>query len=196
MSSTNRYYLSEAPLWRSLVHLSVPMIAGTTVGVIYNIINAGFIGTLHSTPLLAALTFSMPVFALIMAVGGVFGIGGGSYVSRLMGAQEGPDAQAATERIRQVSSFTFWGSIIGGVLIGVLGCAFATPIAGLIGAHGEALVPTAQYIGAMFVFAPVFVAAFSLEQLVRSEGAAVTSMVGLIASTIANGYNHLAARGV
>ena len=186
MSSQNRYYLAEAPIWRSLIHLSVPMIAGTTVGVVYNIINAGFIGTLHSTPLLAALTFSMPVFALIMAVGGVFGIGGGSYVSRLMGAQEGPDAQAATERIRQVSSFTFWGSIIGGVLIGVLGVAFAMPIAGLIGAHDEALVPTAQYIGAMFAFSPVLVAAFSLEQLVRSEGAAVTSMVGLIASTIAN----------
>ncbi|MFF2773030.1 MATE family efflux transporter, partial [Streptomyces bacillaris] len=110
--SSNRNYLASAPIWRSLVHLCVPMIAGFSIGSVYNIVNAGFIGSLHSTPLLAALTFSLPVFALLMAIGGVFGVGGGTYVSRLLGSQdqEGADTAAAAERIKQVSSFTLWGA--------------------------------------------------------------------------------------
>ncbi|OJX75335.1 MATE family efflux transporter [Leifsonia sp. 71-9] len=188
MSSSNRLTLSSAPIWRALVHLCVPMIAGFSVGAVYNIINAGFVGALHSTPLLAALTFSLPVFALVMAVGGVFGVGGGTFVSRLLGSQEEPgaDVDAAATRIKQVSSFTFWGAIAGGVVIGVLGVIFATPIAMAVGASGASLAPTALYIGAMFAFAPIYVSAFALEQLVRAEGAAVASMTGLIASTIAN----------
>lgn len=189
--SSNRTYLASAPIWRSLVHLCVPMIAGFSVGVVYNIINAGFIGALHSTPLLAALTFSLPVFALLMAIGGVFGVGGGTFVSRLLGMHDDPDAdQAAVEgastRIKQVSSFTMWGALAAGVVIGVLGLVFAEPLAMAVGASGDSLQPTALYIGAMFGFAPVLVAAFSLEQLVRAEGAAVASMTGLIASTVAN----------
>lgn len=186
--SSNRNSLASAPIWRSLVHLCVPMIAGFSIGSVYNIINAGFVGSLHSTPLLAALTFSLPVFALLMAIGGVFGVGGGTYVSRLLGSQdqEGADTAAAAERIKQVSAFTLWGALLAGAVIGALGLIFATPLAVAVGASGPALAPTALYIGAMCAFTPVYVAAFALEQLVRSEGAAVASMTGLIASTIAN----------
>ncbi|MFT3888993.1 MAG: MATE family efflux transporter [Arachnia sp.] len=188
MSSDNRAILSRAPIWRALVQLCIPMIAGFSVGSIYNIINAGFIGSLHSTPLLAALTFSLPVFALIMAVGGVFGVGGGTYISRLLGVQEdaSTDAAGAAERIKQVASFSTWASLGAGVLIGILGLLFATPLAAAVGATGAALAPTAQYIAAMFAFTPIYVLAFSLEQIVRAEGAAVASMTGLVASTIAN----------
>lgn len=201
MSTDHRSVLSTAPLWRALLHLCVPMMAGFIVGAVYNIINAGFIGTLHSTALLAALTFSLPVFALIMAVGGVFGVGGGTLMSRLMGSEEAggtpagsasasPAASAASPateaRIRAVSSFTFWGALAAGAVLAVVGVLFATPIAQAGGASGETLAPTALYIALMFGFCPVYVVCFALEQVVRAEGAAVASMTGLIASTVAN----------
>lgn len=201
MSTDHRSVLSSAPLWRALLHLCVPMMAGFIVGAVYNIINAGFIGTLHSTALLAALTFSLPVFALIMAVGGVFGVGGGTLMSRLMGSEEAggtpagsasasPAASAASPateaRIRAVSSFTFWGALAAGAVLAVVGVLFATPIAQAGGASGETLAPTALYIALMFGFCPVYVVCFALEQVVRAEGAAVASMTGLIASTVAN----------
>lgn len=184
MPEKNRFYLASAPIWRALVHLCVPMIAGFSVGSIYNVINGAFVGSLHSTPLLAALTFSLPVFALIMAIGGVFGVGGGTYVSRLLGSEEHDGSGAV--RIRQVSSFTTWGAVVAGTVVGIAGLVFATPIAAAVGASGDSLAPTALYIGTMFAFTPVYVTCFALEQLVRAEGAAVASMTGLIASTIAN----------
>src|SRR3954453_18293184 len=85
---SNRWYLSAAPIVRALVHLCVPMAAAMIVTALYNVINAGFIGSLHDTALLAAVTFGTPLLGLVMAVGGVFGVGGGALVSRLLGVAE------------------------------------------------------------------------------------------------------------
>ncbi len=185
----DRYYLQHAPIGRALIHLCIPMMAAVSVGVGYNIVNAGFIGSLHSTALLAALTFGLPVFALLMAVGGVFGTGGGTAVSRLLGELETTDANGAEPiraRIKRLSAFTVWGSVIAGVAVAAAGLLFLGPIVGLLGADASAAGPTALYVGVLFAGAPVLVLAFGMEQLVRAEGATKASMIGIIASTVAN----------
>ncbi|WP_456788696.1 MATE family efflux transporter [Cellulomonas sp. P5_C5] len=181
---TNRWYLSTAPIVRALVHLCVPMAAATIVGALYNLINAGFIGSLHDTALLAAITFGAPLLGLVMAVGGVFGVGGGALVSRLLGAAERDPGQAG--EIRRVSSFAFWGAVVVGAALGGLGLLLLDPLVSLLGADAAAAPATSAYVGVMLVFVPVLAAAFCLEQLVRAEGAARQVMIGLIASTVAN----------
>ena len=180
---TNRWYLSAAPIVRALVHLCVPMAAAMIVGAVYNVLNAGFIGSLHNTALLAAVTFGTPLLGLVMAVGGVFGVGGGALISRLLGAAEHEPAKA--EEIKHVSSFAVWGSVIVGVVFGGLGLLFLHPLVSLLGADAAALAPTRSYVAVMLAFVPVLAAAFCLEQLVRAEGAARQAMIGLIASTVA-----------
>ena len=181
----DRYYLALAPIWRALVHLCLPMIAAVSVGAIYNIINAGFIGSLHSTPLLAAITFGLPVLPLMMAVGGVFGVGGSTMVSRIMGANDS-GAENDLDLIKRVVGFTIWGAIGAGVIIGGVCLILLNPIVHLLGADALAFAPTAQYVGVTLAFFPVLTAAFALEQLVRAEGASKASMIGLIASTVGN----------
>ncbi|MGI3783092.1 MAG: MATE family efflux transporter [Janthinobacterium lividum] len=181
---TNRWYLSTAPVVRALVHLCVPMAAAMIVGALYNVINAGFIGSLHDTALLAAVTLGSPVLGLVMAVGGVFGVGGGALVSRLLGAAEHEPAKAA--EIKHVSSFAVWGSVLAGVVVGGVGLLFLHPLARLFGADAATLPATSAYVGVLLAFVPVLAAAFCLEQLVRAEGAARQVMIGLIASTVAN----------
>jgi len=181
---TNRWYLSTAPIVRALVHLCVPMAAAMIVGALYNVINAGFVGSLHDTALLAAVTLGSPVLGLVMAVGGVFGVGGGALVSRLLGAAEHDPHQA--DQVRHVSSFAVWGSVVAGVVVGGLGLLLLHPIVGLLGADAATRAATSAYVGVLLAFVPVLAAAFCLEQLVRAEGAARQVMVGLIASTVAN----------
>ena len=123
---TNRWYLSAAPITRALVHLCVPMAAAMIVGAIHNVINAGFIGSLHSTALLAAITFGAPVLGLVMAVGNVFGVGGGALISRLLGAAERDPARTAG--IKHVSSFAVWGSVIVGAAFGGAGLLLLHPL--------------------------------------------------------------------
>jgi hypothetical protein len=171
-----------------MVHLCLPMMIAMSVGVIYNIVNAGFIGSLHSTPLLCAITFGLPVFALIMAVGGVFGVGAGTAVSRLIGELDtAPAPDDVRRRIRALSAFAVWGSVAAGIVMAVAGLlALLSPITDLLGADAATTTPTAHYVGVMFAFAPVLVVAFAIEQLVRAEGATRASMVGLIVSTAGN----------
>ena len=181
---TNRWYLSAAPVARALVHLCVPMAAAMIVGAIYNVINAGFIGSLHDTTLLAAVTFGSPLLALVMAVGGVFGTGGGALVSRLLGAAELDPAQA--EEIKHVSSFAVWGAAIVGAVLGGIGLLLLHPLVSSSARTAAAAPATRSFVAVMLACVPVLAAAFCLEQLVRAEGAARQVMVGLIASTLAN----------
>ena len=84
MKHNDQYYLEEAPIQKAIAHLSIPMMLGMSVGVIYNIINAIFIGMLHNTAMLSAVTLALPIFTILMAVGNIFGVGGGTYISRLI----------------------------------------------------------------------------------------------------------------
>ena len=181
---TNRWYLSTAPILRALVHLCVPMAAAMIVGAVYNLINAGFIGSLHDSSLLAAITFGTPLLGLVMAVGGVFGVGGGARISRLLGAAEREPAKAA--EIKHVSSFAVWGSAIAGAVLGGIGLLLLHPLVTLLGADAAAVPATSSYVAVMLAFVPVLAAAFCLEQLVRAEGAARQVMIGLIGSVVAN----------
>lgn len=180
----NRWYLSAAPILRALVHLCVPMAAAMIVGAVYNVVNAGFIGSLHDSALLAAITFGTPLLGLVMAVGGVFGVGGGALISRLLGAAEREPAKAG--QIKHVASFAVWGSAVAGAVFGGIGLLLLHPLVSLLGADPAAVPATSAYVAVMLAFVPVLAAAFCLEQLVRAEGAARQAMTGLIASTVAN----------
>jgi len=181
---TNRWYLSTAPMVRALVHLCVPMAAAMIVGAVYNLINAGFIGSLHDPTLLAAITLGAPVLGLVMGVGGVFGVGGGALISRLLGAAEREPAQAG--QIKHVAAFAVWGPVIAGAVFGGVGLLLLHPLVSVLGADAAAVPATGAYVGVMLAFVPVLAAAFCLEQLVRAEGAARQVMIGLIASTVGN----------
>jgi multidrug efflux pump len=181
---SNRWYLSSAPVLRALVHLCVPMAAAMIVGAVYNVINAGFIGSLHDNALLAAVTLGAPILGLVMAVGGVFGVGGGALVSRLLGAAENEPAEGG--RIKHVSSFALWGSVVTGAALGILGLVFLDPLVALLGADAATAAATSTFVAVLLAFVPVLAAAFCLEQLVRAEGASRQVMYGLVASTVIN----------
>ena len=180
---SNRWYLSTAPIIRALVHLCVPMAAAMIVSAIYNLINAGVIGSLHDSTLLAAITLGSPVLGLIMAIGSLFGVGGGTFISRLLGASEKDPGKAGD--IKRVASFSVIGAAMTGAVLGGAGLFALDPLVRLLGADDAAASATGSYIAVMLAFMPVLAAAFCLEQIVRAEGAARQVMTGLIASTVA-----------
>ena len=53
----------------------------------------------------AAISLTMPVFMLFIALGNTFGIGGSSLISRLLGQKD-------NARASRVSSFCFYGSML------------------------------------------------------------------------------------
>jgi len=180
----NRWLLSSAPILKSLIHLCIPMAAAMIVGAVYNVINAGVIGSLNTTALLAAVTLCSPILGLVMGIGNLFGVGGGALISRLLGAAE-HDPTSASE-IKRVSSFSFWGAIFTGAIVGAAGLLALDPIVSVLGARGEVIAPAHAFVGVLLAFVPVIAAAGCLEQMVRAEGAARQVMNGLICSTVTN----------
>ncbi|HXR45747.1 MAG TPA: MATE family efflux transporter [Pseudolysinimonas sp.] len=91
-----------------------------------------------------------------------------------------------TAEIKRVSAFAVWGSVITGAIVGGAGLLLLSPLVRLLGADAAAVPATTAYVAVMLAFVPVLAVGFCLEQIVRATGAARQSMIGLIASTVAN----------
>jgi multidrug efflux pump len=179
MDAENLHYFEKAPVARAVAHFAVPMMLGTSMSVIYAILNAYFLGTLHNTAMLTALALTLPLFAIIMALGNLIGIGSGAFISRLLGEKKYDD-------VKHVSSFAFYSSLVLGVIMMAVGLPLIDSIVHGLGATPDSFGFTKDYVTVMILGSPIIVLFFTLENIVRSEGAAITSMVGMILSVIVN----------
>jgi putative efflux protein, MATE family len=179
MDAENLHYFEKASIAKAVAHFAVPMMLGTSMSVIYSILNAYFLGTLHNTAMLTALALTLPLFAIIMALGNLIGIGSGTFISRLLGEKN-------YESVKHVSSFAFYSSLVLGLIVIAVGLPLIDPIVHGLGATPESYGFTKDYVTVMLVGSPIVVLFFTLENIVRSEGAAITSMIGMILSVVVN----------
>lgn len=176
---TNQYYLENAPITKAIVHLSIPMMIGMSVGTIYNVINAFFIGLMHNTEMLTAITLGLPIFTILMAFGNMFGVGGGTFVTRLI-------AKKKIEEAKNIAGYAFYSSIIAAIFIAIISFFTITPIVKILGADTATIYYTKNYALTMFFGGFTIILNFALEQMVRAEGASKESMYGMIISTALN----------
>lgn len=179
MDAENLHYFEKAPIAKAVAHFAVPMMLGTSMSVIYSILNAYFLGTLGNTSMLTALTLTLPLFAVIMALGNLIGMGSGTFISRLLGENRHDD-------VKHVSSFAFYSSLVLGLIVMAFGLPLIDSIVHGLGATPESFGFTKDYVTIMLLGSPFVVLFFTLENIVRSEGAAVTSMIGMILSVVVN----------
>lgn len=173
------YYLEKAPVPKAIAHMAIPMMLGMVVNLIYNLVDAYFIGRLDNTAMLAALSLALPFTCVLMAIGQIFGIGGSTYISRLLGEQN--EAKA-----REVSSVNFYLSLFSGIVFMLACLPFLHPLLHLLGAQGETLAYTKDFVLAFTIGSPFVIANFTLAETVRAEGAANESMIGMVLSVAVN----------
>ncbi|GIP42499.1 multidrug efflux MATE transporter MepA [Paenibacillus sp. J45TS6] len=179
MDAENLHYFEKAPVAKAVAHFAVPMMLGTSMSVIYSILNAYFLGTLHNTAVLTALALTLPLFAIIMALGNLIGVGSGTFISRLLGEKK-------YDEVKHVSSFAFYSSLVLGLIMMAVGLPLIDSIVQGLGATPESFRFTKDYVTVMLIGSPFVVLFFTLENIVRSEGAAITSMIGMILSVVVN----------
>jgi multidrug efflux pump len=114
-----------------------------------------------------------------MALENLFGTGGGTFISRLLGEKKLVDAKI-------VSSVTFYFSLIAGLLLILFCIPFLHHILQLLGAKGDTILSTREFILVFIIGSPIVIANFALEQIVRAEGASKVSMNGMALSVIVN----------
>lgn len=173
MDDSNEYLLKEAPVKKAVLNLSVPMMIGTSVGAIYNVVNAYFIGLLHNTHMISAITIGTPVFIALMAIGNMFGVGASTYITRLIAVKN-------TAKSKKVAGYGFYMSLIVALLLGAIGVVAINPLLKLLGVDVAMHSYAWQYVVTLLVTGFTTTINFTLEQVVRSEGAAKESMYGMI----------------
>ncbi|HDC6039992.1 TPA: multidrug efflux MATE transporter MepA [Staphylococcus aureus] len=175
MKDEQLYYFEKSPVFKAMMHFSLPMMIGTLLSVIYGILNIYFIGFLEDSHMISAISLTLPVFAILMGLGNLFGVGAGTYISRLLGAKD-------YSKSKFVSSFSIYGGIALGLIVILVTLPFSDQIAAILGARGETLALTSNYLKVMFLSAPFVILFFILEQFARAIGAPMVSMIGMLAS--------------
>ena len=169
----------KAPIPKAYMKMALPVVMGMVVTLVYNLVDTYFIALTGNTNLIAGVSLCSPLFTLLLAIGDIFGIGGSSVISRILGAHDVADAQ-------KKSTFCFYTSIITGVLFTIVMLIFKKQILLLLGATDQTYYFAAQYyfwivLGGTFVI-------FSLvpSNLMRAEGMAMQSMIGSVIGTVVN----------
>ena len=166
-------------LYRTYFKMALPSVFGLMVSVVYNLADTFFIAQSNDTALIAGVSLCAPVFTALMAFGNIYGQGGSSLISRLLGQDD-------REGTGRVSSFCFYVALTTGVVLAALMMLFRVPLLGILGANAETMPHAQAYYTVLAIGAPATVLNFIHSNLVRCEGMATQSMIGSIGGTVIN----------
>lgn len=170
--------MTETPIPKLIITLSIPTIINMLVTNIYNLVDTAFVGRLGNSAS-GAVGIVFGYMAVIQAFGFMFGQGGGSIVSRLLGAKD-------TDNASVNASTAFFFAFGFGLLLAITSFLFIDPLVMLLGST-ETIAPYAkEYIIYILIAAPFMSASFTLNNLLRYEGKAALGMAGLLTGSILN----------
>lgn len=171
--------LRDEKVSKAILKLSIPMVMGMMIQVLYNLVDTYFIGMLNDANQLAAANISLPVFMMLMAIAGTVGSGSSSYISRCLGNK---DYEEANKTISIATGIL----IIMSIIVMIAGIFMSPNIAKGLGANEATFNYTYKYIFIMFIGAIPVMCSYALGQLLRSEGNIMQSVIGLTLGTVVN----------
>ncbi|MBQ7544685.1 MAG: MATE family efflux transporter [Synergistaceae bacterium] len=175
----NREIFEAWPIPKALTELALPMIFGQLIILVYNLADTFFIGRTNNPLMVAGVSLLLPVFNISITFANLFGIGGGTLISRLMGAHREGEAKT-------VSAFSFYMTILSAGAFALSMFAFMEPVLRLLGASNDTMPFAKQYTFCVIVIGAVpTILSMTLSNFLRSTGYAKqagfgVSMGGLI----------------
>ncbi|MEZ3424255.1 MAG: MATE family efflux transporter [Lachnospiraceae bacterium] len=169
----------NAPVPKAVLNNAIPSIISMIMVLAYNLADTFFIGQTKDAYMVAAVSVATPAFLIFMAIGMLFGIGGTSLISRMLG-------QGNNEKAKNISSFCFWTGLVTGVISMFLIWVLNKPICLLVGASDETMAYTSEYLSILAVSIPFLIISNMFSNIIRSEGYAQKAMVGMIIGNVAN----------
>lgn len=170
--------MTETPVKPLVTGLAVPTIISMLVTSVYNTADTFFVSKL-GTSASGAIGIVFSLMAVIQAVGFTLGMGSGSTISRLLGQRKNDEADC-------YASSGLAASAVFGLLLGITGLLTLEPLMRLLGSTETILPYAAEYGKYILISAPFMTMTFVLNNILRSEGKARLSMIGLASGSILN----------
>ncbi|MBO4377915.1 MAG: MATE family efflux transporter [Clostridia bacterium] len=175
-----RTLFAETPVPRALLTMAVPTIISQLINLIYNMVDAFFIGRTGNSYMMAATTITLTLVMMNVALSNLFGIGGGSLVARLMGADR-PD------QAKRVSAFSVYGAAAVAFLYSLLVGLFVTPLLRFLGASDATIGYARSYALIVIVLGSLpSILSMALAHLLRNAGFSTQASIGLSGGGILN----------
>lgn len=171
--------LSDNNIPRVLFKLSLPAVTGMLVMALYNVVDTIFVGRGAGSLAIAALSIVFPIQMIVMALGQLLGIGGGSIISRALGEKD-------LGKVQETTGTIFMTNIVLSLLLTVISLLIKQPLLKLFGAS-EAIYPFAKdYYEVIMLGTIFFVTGMSLNNLFRAEGFAKVAMLSMVIGAVGN----------
>ncbi len=170
--------MTETPVRPLIARLAIPTIISMLVTSIYNMADTFFVGQI-STSATGAVGVIFPLMAMIQAIGFTFGMGAGNNVSRLLGSRN-------EERAVRVASVGFFSAMACGLCLSVAGLLFLEPFVKLLGATETILPYAMDYAFYILLAAPFMAGSYVLNNVLRFQGSAFYSMLGIGTGGVVN----------
>lgn len=170
--------MTETPVEKLIITLGIPTTISMLVTNIYNLADTYFVSTLGNSAS-GAVGVVFALMGLIQAFGFTFGMGSGSILSRKLGKGD-------VESARITASTGFAMALLCGMLISTFGLLFITPFMTLLGSTITILPYATDYSTFILIAAPAMTCSCVLNNVLRYEGKALFSMMGLVSGAILN----------
>ena len=170
--------MTETPLPKLITSLAIPTIISMLITGFYNAADTYFVSKL-GTSASGATGIVFSLMTLIQAVSFCIGMGSGSTISIKLGAQRKKEADI-------IGSSGLLFGILFGLMLVIFGNLFIEPLMKLLGSTPTILPYAKDYAKYILIAAPFMSASFILNNMLRSEGKANLSMMGIATGAIIN----------
>ncbi|WP_268848322.1 MATE family efflux transporter [Flavobacterium aestivum] len=171
--------LGTQDIKKLLIKQAIPSSIGILFMSINILVDTIFVGQWIGSLAIAALTVVLPITFLISSLGMAIGVGGGSVLSRALGAND-------KEKAKQVFGNQIMMTFLLSTLFSVLGLVFSDQILLLFGAKGTIMGPAKEFFIPIIISVPFLALCMMGNNIIRAEGKAKFAMVAMIIPAIAN----------
>ncbi|MCR5207667.1 MAG: MATE family efflux transporter [Eubacterium sp.] len=175
----NTLVFSDYKIPKAVATLALPSMLGMLINIIYNLADTFFVGQTGDANQVSAVSVAMPLFLFFLAIGNLFGVGGCAFISRSLG-------EGKREKIKTISSFCIYTGIGVAVIVSVLFLIFRRRVLYLVGASDNSIDFACDYLFYIALGSPFIVTSISVCNLIRGEGAARQSMLGMVIGQLVN----------
>lgn len=166
------------PVSKLVITLGIPTTISMLVTNVYNMADTFFVSELGNSAS-GAVGVVFGLMAIIQAFGFMFGHGAGSIIARKLGERDEHSAGV-------FASLSIAACLITGTLIGTFGLLFLKPLMKVLGST-ETILPYAIGYGKyILMVAPITMASFALNNILRYEGKAFFAMIALTIGGVLN----------
>lgn len=172
MNDKKKVFEEYHPL-KSLTIMAVPAIISQLVTLIYNIADTWFIGLTNNPSMVAACSLVLPIYMISVVIANLFGTGGGSLISRLLGDKNELEA-------KKVFAISLWMAVTSAIIFACIALLFCNPLLNLLGASDQTRDYARQYLIYVVGIGGTFnVMSIVLSNLIRSAGYSKEAGIGI-----------------